>query len=65
MVQEWVKDLVEGVMGKPPKIGQKIKVEGRPAIITSGQYWGEHGLSNWWTWKFTDGKKPKTGKGYL
>lgn len=65
MVRQWVKDLTESVLGPGHKIGDEIVVKGRKAKIISGQYWGEHGLSNHWTWEYLDGKEPKTESGYL
>lgn len=53
MVAPWVKRMVEDVMG-----GTRLKVgavvdhpSGRRVKITSGQYWGSHGLSNFWYWR--------------
>lgn len=52
-VRQWVKDMTEDVMGGPPfKVGDRVKhPSGRTVEIVSGQYWGEHGLSNHWSWR--------------
>jgi hypothetical protein len=52
-VAGWVKDLTEGVLGGPPfKIGDVVKhPDGRTVQITDGQFWGAHGLSNFWYWR--------------
>ena len=51
-VQPWVRELTESVLG-----GSPVEVGGRylhPTdgliTITSGQYWGTDGLSNFWHW---------------
>lgn len=53
MVEPWVKELVEETLGgSKMAVGQTIKhPDGRTVHITSGQYWGEHGVSNSWTWQ--------------
>lgn len=52
-VAKWVQDLVEDVMGPSPMmIGADIRhPDGYMVRIISGQLWGEHGLSDWWTWR--------------
>ena len=52
-VRTWVVELVEGVLGGPPfAIGEVVwHPSGRRVQITDGQYWGEHGLSNFWHWR--------------
>lgn len=52
-VAPWAKELTEEVMGGPPfAVGDQVKhPDGRTVQITSGQYWGEHGLSNFWYWR--------------
>lgn len=33
-------------------VGKTVKhPDGRTVKIVGGQYWGTHGLSNFWTWK--------------
>lgn len=53
MFQGWVKDLVEEVTGGPPfEIGDTVlHPSGRKVKITSGQYWGRYGISNFWYWR--------------
>lgn len=53
MVEDWVKEIVNDVLG-PSKmaVGQTLThPDGRMVYILSGQYWGEHGLSNFWSWQ--------------
>jgi hypothetical protein len=52
-VKPWVKEMVEHVVGSAPfKVGDRVKhPDGRLVQITSGQYWGEHGISNHWSWR--------------
>lgn len=52
-VAGWARRLTEEVLGGTPvEIGKQYDhpTDG-PIEIVSGQYWGEHGLSNHWTWK--------------
>lgn len=53
MVQQWVKDLTESVLGKSKlKIGKILKhPDGYKVKIIDGQYWGEYGVSNFWYWR--------------
>lgn len=53
MVANWVKSMTENVLGGPPfSVGDVVKhPSGRMVKILSGQYWGEHGLSNFWYWR--------------
>ncbi len=70
MVESWVKELVDGVSGGAPfKIGDIVThPSGRKVMITGGQYWGEHGISNFWNWRevLPSGKlgKPESGYGW-
>lgn len=52
-VEQWVKDITEKTFGKSRMaIGATLKhPDGRTVKITSGQYWGSHGLSNFWYWR--------------
>lgn len=52
MVEPWVKGMVEDVLGEPPvQVGKTYQhPEDGLITITSGQYWGRHGLSNFWYW---------------
>lgn len=67
-VAPWVKDLVEGAIGPSPlHIGQRIKHEsGCTVQIMDGQFWGTHGLSNFWYWQevLPDGSLGRRGHGY-
>ena len=47
------REITEEVMGGPPfAIGDEVlHPSGRRVKITAGQYWGEDGLSNHWTWR--------------
>ena len=52
-VEPWARQLTESVLGgSPVEIGKRYRhpVDGLIEIV-SGQYWGEHGLSNFWYWK--------------
>lgn len=52
MVDDWVKRMTENVIGgSPVEIGKfYLHPEDGLIKITAGQYWGEHGLSNFWHW---------------
>lgn len=68
-VASWVKNMVERHTGSSPfEIGMTVKhPDGRPVKIVDGQYWGEHGVSNFWRWKevLKDGSlSDKTEYGY-
>lgn len=56
MVEQWVKDITESVIGGPPvQIGKRYMHPHDGVVeITSGQYWGLHGLSNHWYWTILD-----------
>ena len=53
MVQPWVKNIVEETLGKHLEIGMVvIHPETKNLVkITGGQFWGEHGMSNFWYWR--------------
>jgi hypothetical protein len=53
MVATWVKKFTEESFGGSPfEVGQTVlHPDGRNVRIISGQYWGEHGLSNHWAWR--------------
>jgi hypothetical protein len=65
MVEKWVKDLTEEVMGGPPvEIGKRYwHPEDGLIEITAGQYWGKHGLSNHWGWTVIETGEHHTGYG--
>jgi hypothetical protein len=52
-VAPWVREIVEREMGGAPfAVGDRVKhPDGRTVEITSGQYWGTYGLSNFWHWR--------------
>jgi hypothetical protein len=45
--------MTEGVLGGAPfAVGDVVRhPSGRLVKITAGQYWGEYGLSNFWSWR--------------
>lgn len=51
-VTKSVREMTESVIGSSPvKVGGVYQHPSHGAIrIDSGAYWGEHGLSNFWTW---------------
>lgn len=53
MVAPWVKKMTEEVIGGSPVEIGKFYTHPEDGLIeiTHGQYWGEHGLSNHWTWR--------------
>lgn len=63
MVESWVKDLTESVIGgSPVEIGgYYTHPEDGLILITSGRYWGEHGLSNHWGWTVVETGEHHTG----
>jgi len=67
-VAQWVKEMTEEVLGGPPfKVGDIVKhPDGKKVQILAGQYWGEHGISNFWYWKevLPNGELGKSGSGY-
>lgn len=52
-VASWVKGLVDEVCGPTNMaVGKTLQhPDGRMVKIVSGQYWGEHGISNFWCWR--------------
>ena len=58
-VEPWARRLTEEVLGGPPvRIGGRYKHPEHGVItITSGQYWGTHGLSNFWYWTDEKGRE--------
>jgi len=51
-VAQFVKDIVEELNPPPFKVGDIVKhPDGRKVKIVDGQYWGTHGLSNFWYWR--------------
>lgn len=68
MVRSWVKELVEDCLGGAPfAVGDTVKhPSGRAVKIVEGQYWGERGLSNFWSWRevYKDGRLGPKEHGY-
>lgn len=66
-VQPWVRSMVEDVMGgSPVQIGKRyMHPEDGEIEITSGQYWGEWGLSNHWYWRVISTGETHCGYGGL
>ena len=64
-VEPWVVALTEDVIGGPPvEVGKRYQHPTDGVIeITSGQYWGEHGLSNHWRWTVVATGESKAGYG--
>ena len=64
-VEPWVVELTESVIGGPPvEIGKRYwHPEDGLIEIVSGQYWGTHGLSNFWYWKVVASGEVKHGYG--
>ena len=56
MVEQWAKTLTEQTIGGAPfAVGDIVRhPDGRNVKITSGQYWGQRGLSNFWYWREVD-----------
>ena len=63
MVENWVKRLTEDVIGgSPVEVGHRYLHPEQGVIeIESGQYWGTHGLSNFWTWHIVETGEQKCG----
>lgn len=63
MVEEWVRRLTEDVLGGAPvQIGKRyVHPQDGEVEIVSGQYWGRHGISNFWTWKVIATGEAKCG----
>ena len=53
MSEKWVRELTEEFIdGSTLTVGAIVKhPDGRTVKITSGQYWGTHGVSNFWYWR--------------
>lgn len=64
MIAPWVRELIEQNSPAPPRIGDVLchRLTGRWVKITTGQYWGSHGVSNHWRWQ--DVETGEEGSGY-
>jgi hypothetical protein len=61
------REITEETMGPPLKVGETVRhPDGRLVQIVDGQFWGEDGLSNFWTWRevLADGTLGAPEKGY-
>lgn len=65
MVADWVKQMTEEVIGGSPVHigGRYMHPEDGLIEITSGQYWGTHGLSNHWRWTVVETGETHAGYG--
>lgn len=63
-MESWVKDLCEDCgFVEPFKIGDTVKhPDGYMVRIIDGQYWGDHGLSNFWYWRRVDANGTQSEK---
>ena len=65
---ELARQVTEEVLGPAPfAIGDRVPhPDGRLVEITGGQWWGTHGLSNYWYWKpvLSDGTLGEQESGY-
>ena len=52
-VAPWVRDFYESVAGKCQlEVGARVEHPRDGLVeITSGQFWGTHGVSNFWYWR--------------
>lgn len=64
-VQPWVQEMVEEVFGPNTiEIGKRyVHPQDGLIEITSGQYWGTHGISNFWRWKVLETGEERHGYG--
>jgi hypothetical protein len=67
MDEEWMRRearrITEELMPGSMAIGKVVQhPDGRTVKVTSGQYWGTHGLSNFWYWRevMADGSLSET-----
>jgi hypothetical protein len=68
MVSSAIKEFVDGIL--PPhgfSIGDRVQhTSGRTVEVVDGQYWGKHGISNFWSWRevLSDGTLGEQESGY-
>jgi hypothetical protein len=62
-VEPWIREIVEEVIGGAPvEVGKRYNHPDEGIIeILSGQYWGTHGLSNFWSWRVIQTGEVKHG----
>lgn len=65
MVADWVQKLTEDVIGGSPlEVGKRyVHPEDGVIEVTSGQYWGRNGISNFWYWRVIETGEKKHGYG--
>jgi len=69
-VEQWLQDIVGEVNAKrgfaPLQVGKRYRHKGRIVEVVDGQYWGTHGLSNFWYWRpvLADGLLGEPEHGY-
>lgn len=64
-VSQWVRSLTEDVVG-PSTLsvgGHYLHPDDGEIEITSGRYWGERGISNFWRWTVVSTGEQKYGYG--
>lgn len=64
-VPGWIQQMTQDVIGPAPvQVGRQYAHPTDGVIeITSGQYWGTHGLSNFWHWRVMSTGEMKHGYG--
>jgi hypothetical protein len=65
---DMARQITEEVLGPAPfAIGDRVRhPDGHLVQITDGQWWGEHGLSNYWYWQevLENGELGRADSGY-
>jgi hypothetical protein len=68
MVNGFVRTLVETMRGAmvDPVVGEVWIYDGKRVWITGGSFWGEHGISNFWNFRYIleDGTLGESGGTY-
>lgn len=63
-VPAFVRNIVEDTFGKPLEVGKRYDHPEDGIIeITSGQFWGRSGVSNFWYWTVIETGATKHGYG--
>jgi len=58
MVADWVRQIVEDEMGNSLQIGKTyVHPTDGPITITSGRFWSNGRVSNFWTWTTQSGEE--------
>lgn len=64
-VEEFEKEILDEYFGEPLQIGKEYThPNGRPVRVTSRQYMGTYGLSNFWYWTYLDTGEQDCGYGW-